>query len=117
MLSSVTIFASSFILPVFSTLAGNTKAQNHTSKASGTNWNAPNQTQINDLNLVIDGVGVNGFIFNSSYASPGNDYYGGYNWCNMPHVDTQTYVRAPAEFTLEYVEVVSLTGRTPVFIS
>ena len=107
MLSSIAVFASTFILPVFGVLVANTNAQKPSSNTSNADWNIPNQTKINELNAVIDGSGAHGFIFNSSYAPPANHYYGGFNWCNMPHVHTQTYVEAPTGYTLEYVEVVS----------
>lgn len=69
-------------------------------------WYAPNPTQVNELETVINGSGVYGFIFNSSYAPRRNSYYGGYNYCNMPHVNRQGYVKAPENYTLEYIEVV-----------
>ena len=106
MLSSIAIFARTFILPVFGPQVANTEAQISPSNISTTVWHAPNQTPVNDLKTVIDGTGVNGFIFNNSDGPPGNEYYGGYNWCNMPHVKTQTYKKAPAGYVLEYVEVV-----------
>ena len=67
------------------------------------NWYPPNATQINDLSIVINGTGTYGFIFNSSITAGS---YQTYNWCNMPHVRSQEYPVAGAEYTLEYVEVV-----------
>ncbi len=69
-------------------------------------WNAPSSTQIDDLSTVINGSGVYGFLFNNSYAPAGNSYYGGHNYCNMPHVNSRDYVKASEIYTLEYVEVV-----------
>lgn len=69
-------------------------------------WYPPSYTLVDDLDSVINGSGVYGFVFNNSYAPAGNNYYGGYNYCNMPHVNRQDYVEAPEDYTLEYVEVV-----------
>lgn len=107
MLSGLVMFASTLILPIFGGLAANIQAQDVSTNVMNADWHAPNQTEINDLNMVIDGTGVYGFIFNNSHASAGNEYYGGYNWCNMPHVNAETYVEASEAYTLEYVEVVN----------
>ena len=72
-------------------------------------WYPPKDTQINNLNDVIDGEGVYGFIFNDSAAPAGNDYYGGYDYCNMPHVKKENYQEVTEGYTLEYVEVVSIS--------
>lgn len=64
-------------------------------------WYAPAKTQINDLNGVINGTGVYGFVFNSSQAP-----LDVYNWCNMPHTNVHTYPRAADGYKLEYVEVI-----------
>ena len=69
-------------------------------------WHAPNATNINNLAYVVNGTGVNGAIFNSS-ITPVSTSYSTYNWCNMPHVRRQEYPRAPQDYTLEYVEIVS----------
>ncbi len=69
-------------------------------------WYPPRDAPISDLGAVTSDNGVYGFIFNGSSAPAGNDYYGGYNYCNMPHVNQQDYAKAPGEYTLEYVEVV-----------
>ena len=69
------------------------------------NWSPPNRTNVNDLSVVINGTGTNGFIFNSSFTP--EDEYGRYNWCNMPHVRKEEYVLADEGFELQYVEVVS----------
>lgn len=69
------------------------------------NWYAPNATMINDLQTLINTTGVYGFIYNSSITP--DDEYGVYNWCNMPHVRAQEYPKAPAEYKLQYVEVVN----------
>ena len=105
-LSSFGMFASTWIIPIFGALAANSDVQNTSDSSASAAWAAPSQTRINNLSAVYNTAGVYGFIFNSSYATSGNDYYGGYNWCNMPHVNTRTYVKAPEEYALEYVEVV-----------
>ena len=68
-------------------------------------WHAPSDTWATSLNDVINGTGVNGFIFNSSNNPPGSPY-GTYNWCNMPHVRPQEYKKVDSEYLLEYVELV-----------
>ena len=73
-------------------------------------WYPPIANPINDLNAVINGTGVYGFIFNGSYAPVSNDYYGGYGYCNMPHVNKVQYLKPSDNYTLEYVEVVSVEG-------
>ena len=37
---------------------------------------------------------------------PDVDGDGTQNWCNMPHVNSKTYLVPPTGYTLEYVEVV-----------
>lgn len=72
---------------------------------SSSQWHKPAQGDINDLDGVIRGKGVYGFIYDSSHTP--DDEYGTYNWCNMPHVRRQEYVEPGREFELKYVEVVS----------
>lgn len=84
----------------------NMSAASLNSSVSG--WHPPNSTWITDLGAVINGTGVHGFVFNSSQLPDGVPY-GTYNWCNMPHVRASKYPRAPDEYQLEYVEVVSYT--------
>lgn len=67
-------------------------------------WHAPKKSWINDLGLVVNGPGTNGFVFNSSQLPAGTPY-GTYNWCNMPHVRSSEYLKADGEFKLAYVEV------------
>lgn len=67
-------------------------------------WHAPAKTALNNLDSVLHGAGVYGFIFNTS--STPDDAYGTYNWCNMLHVRRTEYVKAGEEFELQYVEVV-----------
>lgn len=71
-------------------------------------WHAPNLTAVNNLPRVIAGSGVYGFIYNSS-VTPDSEY-GRYNWGNMPHVRATEYKKPPAEYKLQYVEVVSLVA-------
>ena len=69
-------------------------------------WYLPNRTQVNDLQAVINGTDVFGFIFSDAYSAPdviGDDPQ---NWCNLPHVNSKTYPLPPTGYTLEYVEVV-----------
>ncbi|OAL56575.1 cytochrome P450 [Pyrenochaeta sp. DS3sAY3a] len=67
------------------------------------NWYAPKKSWINDLEQVINGTGTNGFVFSGSKLPDGVEY-GTYNWCNMPHVRKDTYVKADKDFELVYVE-------------
>lgn len=101
------------LTPYFSLLLGFSATQafrkNGSTDSSEAAWFPPNRTQINDLSSAINGTGVYGFIFNNSYTETGNSYYGGYNWCNMPHVNKRTYPRPSSGFALQYVEVVSLS--------
>lgn len=63
-------------------------------------WHPPANSQINNLETVINGTGIYGFIFNSSQG-PLNTY----DWCNMPHSNTETYKKADRSYKLEYVEL------------
>ncbi len=76
-----------------------------TSSSTDLSWHAPASTAINDLETALGGSGVNGFIYNNSY--PTDVPYGTYNWCNMPHVRKEEYVKPSKEYALKYVEVVS----------
>lgn len=64
-------------------------------------WHPPAHYYVNDLSTVINGTGVYGFIFDSSQGPLDT-----YNWCNMPHVNVETYPKPDHEYTLEYVEVI-----------
>ena len=68
-------------------------------------WHPPRRTEVNNLTAALDGEGVHGFIFNTSNTP--DERYGTYNWCNMPHVRKTEYVKAPKEYELQYVEMVS----------
>ncbi|KIW15986.1 hypothetical protein PV08_06037 [Exophiala spinifera] len=68
-------------------------------------WHAPNETHVNNLDFVVNGTGANGFIYNTS-VTPATAGYSTYNWCNMPHVRQQEYVKAPEGYKLEYVELI-----------
>ncbi|KAI1815072.1 histidine acid phosphatase [Poronia punctata] len=72
--------------------------------AADLQWYPPADTSINNLDTVLRGTGVYGFIFNSSYTP--DEKYGTYNWCNMPHVRKTEYVRPPAGYKLKYVEMI-----------
>jgi acid phosphatase len=67
-------------------------------------WHAPKKSWINNLEKVLNGSGTNGFVFSGSQLPAGTPY-GTYNWCNMPHVRSDEYLRASAEYKLQYVEV------------
>ena len=69
------------------------------------NWYAPKKTMINDLDSVLDGTGIYGYIFDSS-TTPSFLPYSTYNWCNMPHVRPQEYIFPDQSYTLKYVEVI-----------
>lgn len=64
-------------------------------------WHPPANNSINDLGNALNGTGANGFVFTAG-QSPMNTF----NWCNMPHVNTKTYVKPGDEYKLEYVEVI-----------
>lgn len=100
-----------WMLPLFG-LSTLLKAQSDSTYNSSINelWYPPISNPINDLDAVINGTDVYGFIFNGSYAPVSNDYYGGYDYCNMPHVNQVQYLKPLDNYTLEYVEVVSLEG-------
>nr|XP_023907927.1 uncharacterized protein LOC112019643 [Quercus suber] len=78
---------------------GNVSCQGNTTV--DLDWHAPLQSQINNLQTVINGTGVYGFIFNSSQAPLDT-----YDWCNMPHTNPATYTRPDNSYKLEYVEVI-----------
>lgn len=69
-------------------------------------WYPPKKTQIDDLEAVINGTDVFGFVFSDAYTPPINVSDEMHNWCDMPHVNSKTYPVPPAAYTLEYVEVV-----------
>src|SRR5450755_626828 len=96
-------FPGTFILP--SVAPSILKTVPAKSTSINLSWHRPNATSINDLETVINGTGVYGFVFNSSQL-PEGEMYGTYNWCNMPHVRAQEYPRAPESFELEYVELI-----------
>jgi acid phosphatase len=67
-------------------------------------WHAPAQSLINNLTNVVSTTGVYGFIYNTS-ATPASQY-GVYNWCNMPHVRKDIYVKPSSDYELVYVELI-----------
>lgn len=91
--------------PLFAALSyiSYSHAQNNSTVDLG--WYPPAQTDINNLSFVINGTGIDGFVFNSS-QDPAGVPYGTYNWCNMPHVRVQEYPRVNSSFQLEYVEII-----------
>lgn len=73
--------------------------------ASKTEWHPPADWDVNNLTKALHSEGVYGFIFDSSHTP--DDKYGQYNYCNMPHVRRQEYVKPSEEYELKYVELVS----------
>lgn len=92
-------FSRTYVSLFFATIVG---AQNVSKVDLG--WHASKKSWINDLGQVLNGTGTNGFIFNSSQL-PSGVQYGTYNWCNMPHVRKEEYVKASDDYVLVYVEV------------
>ncbi len=98
------------------TLATEVLSQNCSQPSSPADltWHPPNATDVNNLEHVVNGTGIDGFIFNSS-ITPATTSYGTYNWCNMPHVRAKEYPRAPQNYKLEYVEIVCGTFVSSTF--
>lgn len=90
-------------MPLFFASVATTAVAQNVSKVD-LGWYAPKKSWINDIGQVLNGTGTNGFVFNSS-QSPASVEYGTYNWCNMPHVRKEEYVKVGGEFELVYVEV------------
>lgn len=92
----------SYLSLILASIATCLSAQN----ASGVDlgWYPPKKSWINSLDQVLNSTGTHGFVFNSSQL-PAGVPYGTYNWCNMPHVRREEYVKAADEFELVYVEV------------
>ena len=106
---STGMLVTQWILPVLglSTLLEAQSDYRNNSSIDGL-WYPPISNPINDLDAAINGSGVYGFVFNGSYTPVRNDDYGGYDYCNMPHVNKAQYVKPSDNYTLESVEVVSL---------
>ena len=73
--------------------------------AVDTKWYPPSQTKVNNLDQVVNGKGIYGWIYDTS-NTPSKEY-GIYNWCNMPHVRKDIYQKVDDEYELVYVELVS----------
>lgn len=75
-------------------------------------WHAPAKSDINDLARALDGDGpmARKVVPKTSAGAseqPEGWQYGEYNYCNMPHVRTEEYVRKEEnEWELLYVEVI-----------
>lgn len=75
-------------------------------------WHAPASTEINDHSRALDGSGpmAKKFVPKSDAGASGQPEgweYGVYNYCNMPHVRKQEYVRKDsAQWELMSVEVI-----------
>ena len=87
----------------FSSQSTSIPSANQDSQISNPFWYPQNETQLDDLEVVINGTAAFGFIFSDAYTPPGS---GVQNWCNMPHVNKKNYPVPRADYTLEYVEVV-----------
>ncbi|KAK6347013.1 hypothetical protein TWF696_007103 [Orbilia brochopaga] len=94
---------SSSVAPV--SASGQSQRASPPSQLLARQWYAPASTWINNLTSVLHDSGVHGFIFNAS-APPPSAEPSQYNWCNMPHVNPQTYSTPPRQFELVYVEVI-----------
>ncbi|MCJ1461467.1 hypothetical protein MMC07_000064 [Pseudocyphellaria aurata] len=68
-------------------------------------WYPPKNNSVSSLASAINGTGIYGFIFNSS-QTPSSLPYFTYNWCNMPHVRPQEYVKPSSKYSLKYVELI-----------
>lgn len=67
-------------------------------------WHAPAQSLVNNLTNAISATGVHGYIYNTS-TTPVSQY-GIYNWCNMPHVRKDIYIKPSSGYELAYVELI-----------
>jgi len=95
-------FSRNYVPLLVASIATTAVAQNDSKVDLG--WYAPKKSWINDIGQVLNGTGTNGFLFNSSQLPAGVEY-GTYNWCNMPHVRKEEYVKVNDEFKLVYGEV------------
>lgn len=75
------------------------------SSVADLSWYPPKNNSVNSLVSAINGTGIYGFVFNSS-QTPSSLPYLTYNWCNMPHVRPQEYVKPSSEYSLKYVELI-----------
>lgn len=103
------MFLKSYLLPLLFSFSSNVRTLSPPVEAD-LEWHAPRSSWINNLDSVIEGNGVHGFIFNSSHLPQGTPY-GTYNWCNMPHVRAKEYPVADEKYELTYVEVVRVRAR------
>ena len=77
----------------------------------GSGWDAPANTDINDHARAMDGTGpmarkVVPWTGAGASEQPQGWEYGDYNYCNMPHVRAEEYVKNGDEFELLFVEVI-----------
>lgn len=83
-------------------------------------WYPPLRTAINDLESVVNGSGVFGYVFRDTMGDATSDQTSDAgrrereaNWCDMPRVRAEEYVVPQGfedgEWELRYVEVVSRT--------
>jgi len=81
------------------------------SQASNSAWRSPLDTDINDHARAMDGTGpkakrvVPWTDAGASKLPPGWEY-GDYNYCNMPHVRANEYVKKGDDFELVFVEAI-----------
>lgn len=88
----------------------------------GSQWHAPEKTDVNDLASAINGNGPMGQKVvprtgAGASEQPEDWEYGEYNYCNMPHVRTNEYVQKDEhEWELIYVEVIQRRKCTPFVV-
>jgi acid phosphatase len=64
-------------------------------------WYPPSNNSVNNLVNAINGTGADGLAFTSNPTTANTS-----NWCNMPHINIETYVKPSQEYKLKYVEVI-----------
>ena len=88
---------------------GATAAGMDEGRASG--WYPPSKSTLNDHGQALHGSNVYGHTCNYSSTYEGSSALESPNWCNMPHVRAQEYVKVSSEYELQFVEVVSLSHK------
>jgi len=77
----------------------------------GSAWHSPANTDVNDHARAMDGSGpmakkIVPWTHTGASEQPRGWAYGDYNYCNMPHVRADEYVKKGEEFELLFVEVI-----------
>ena len=78
---------------------------------ASSSWHPPANTEINDHARAVDGTGSKAkkivpWTGAGASEQPQGWQYGEYNYCNMPHVRAEEYVKKGEEFELVFVEVI-----------